>query len=89
MGHHINLETFPPGDYIREEIEARGWTQRDLADILGRPPQIVSEIVTGKQPLTPELASLLGDAFGTSAQVWLNLENAYQLSQVLAEDKSA
>jgi HTH-type transcriptional regulator/antitoxin HigA len=88
MSHQINFESFTPGDYIREEIEARGWTQLDLAEILGRPPQAVSEIVTGKRSVTPEMAQLLGEAFGTSAQVWLNLEGAYQLSRVPAEDKS-
>ncbi len=29
-------EAFPPGEYIKDEIEARGWTQRDLARVLGR-----------------------------------------------------
>ena len=31
-----------PGFYIREELEARGWTQRDLAYILGTPEQAVT-----------------------------------------------
>ncbi len=88
MSHHINLESFPPGDYIPEEIEARGWTQLELAEIIGKPLQAVSEIVAGKRSITPEMAELLGAAFGTSAQVWLNLENAYQLSRVPAEDRT-
>jgi len=29
-------EVFPPGEFIREEIEARGWSQVELAEILGR-----------------------------------------------------
>ncbi len=29
-------EVFPPGEFILEELEARGWTQVDLAEIIGR-----------------------------------------------------
>ena len=68
---------FPPGDFIREELEARGWTQRDLAEILGRPIQAVNAIVNGKKGVTPETAVSLGAAFGTSPEFWLNLEAAY------------
>lgn len=82
----MNPESFPPGDYIREELEARGWTQLDLAEILGRPPQAVNEIVTAKRSITPEMARDLSRAFGTSAQLWLNLESAYQLSKTLQGD---
>jgi HTH-type transcriptional regulator/antitoxin HigA len=82
MSYLTNPEAFAPGEYIREEIEARGWTQLDLAEILGRPPQAVSEVMTGKRSITPDMAKALGDAFGTSAQLWLNLEGAYQLSRV-------
>jgi hypothetical protein len=42
-------EVFPPGEFIREELEARGWTQSDLAKILGRPLQAINEIVNGKE----------------------------------------
>src|ERR1043165_3259675 len=75
-------EVFPPGEFIKDELEARGWTQLDLAEILGRDPVQINLIVKGKQAITPETATQLGDAFGTGAQFWLNLESAYQLSQV-------
>ena len=32
-----SYEAFPPGDLIRRELEYRGWTQDDLAQIMGRP----------------------------------------------------
>ncbi|HUS06895.1 MAG TPA: HigA family addiction module antitoxin [Bryobacteraceae bacterium] len=88
MNHQTNPEAFAPGEYIREEIEVRGWTQLDLAEILGRPPQAVSEIITGKRSITTDTAMALGDAFGTSAQVWLNLESSYQLSRISGKDDS-
>ena len=55
---------FPPGDFIREELEARGWTQRDLAEIIGRPVQAISAIINGRRSVTPETAVALG------ASVW-------------------
>jgi HTH-type transcriptional regulator / antitoxin HigA len=75
-------EVFPPGEFIKDELEARGWTQLDLAEILGRDAVQINLIVKGKQAITPETATQLGEAFGTGAQFWLNLESAYQLSQV-------
>ncbi|MGO8751832.1 MAG: HigA family addiction module antitoxin [Thermoguttaceae bacterium] len=73
-------EVFPPGEFIREELEARGWTQADLAAILNKPLPAVNEIIAGKKAITPETANSLGDAFGVGPEFWLNLENAYRLS---------
>jgi HTH-type transcriptional regulator/antitoxin HigA len=74
-------EVFPPGEFIREELEARGWSQVDLADILGRPVQLVNEIIANRRGVTPETARGLAAAFGTTPQYWLRLDNAYQLSR--------
>jgi HTH-type transcriptional regulator/antitoxin HigA len=79
-------EVFPPGDFIREELEARGWKQTDLARIMGRPVQAVNEIVNGKKRLTAETAKELGLAFGTGPEFWLNFENAYRLGTTADPD---
>lgn len=86
MAERMPAEVFPPGEFIREELEARGWTQTDLAEILGRPLRTVNEVITGKRSITPETATGLGDAFGTGPQLWMNLESSYQLSQVKNHD---
>jgi HTH-type transcriptional regulator/antitoxin HigA len=83
-----NPEAFAPGEYIREELEARGWSQLDLAEILGRPPQAVNEIISGKRAIMPDTARALGEALGTSAQLWMNLESAYQLAKLAGRDDS-
>jgi len=72
-------EAFPPGDFIKEELEARGWRQEDLAEIMGRAPAIISNLINGKQSISLEIASDLAAVFGTTAQLWLNLESAYRL----------
>jgi HTH-type transcriptional regulator/antitoxin HigA len=68
-----------PGRIIRRELEARGWSQNDLAEIMGRPPQVISQIVRGRKQITPETALQLAAAFGTSEEFWINLETKYQL----------
>lgn len=79
MNNKKFAEIFPPGEFIKEELEARDWSQVDLAEIIGRHPNVINELITGKRSITPETAKALGDAFGTSAQYWMNLESAYKL----------
>lgn len=64
-------EVFPPGDVIKEELEARGWTQIDFAEIIGKSARLVNEVIAGKRAVTPDTARALADAFafGTCAQL--------------------
>jgi len=75
----------PPGHIIKRELEARGWNQKELAHIMDRPEQTISQIVNGKKRITPETALQLAAAFGTSADLWLNMEASYQLYQARQE----
>ncbi|WP_017327595.1 HigA family addiction module antitoxin [Synechococcus sp. PCC 7336] len=68
-----------PGRILSRELDARGWTQKDLAVIVERPPQTINEIVKGKKQITPETAMDLAAALGTSAEFWTNLEANYRL----------
>lgn len=77
----------PPGKILSRELEARGWTQKDLAEITGRPIQTINEIVQAKKQITPETALDLGEAFGTSAEFWTNLETKYRLYLARKDDR--
>ena len=79
MAERVAAEVFPPGEFIKEELDARGWSQADLAEILDVTDSVVSALINGKKAITPELAKGLGAAFGTSAQLWMNLESSYRL----------
>ena len=82
-------ETFSPGEFIREELDARGWTQGDLAQIMGRPLQFVNELAAGKKQITPETAIGLAHAFGDDdALYWMNLDSAYRLAHAKPVDES-
>ena len=76
----------PPGHFIREELDARGWTQRDLAFILGAPEQAVNLIVSGKRGISPEMAKALGDAFDVHPDFFANLQKAYDMSRARNPD---
>ena len=86
MTERTPIEVFPPGEFVREELEERGWTQDVLADVLGLSHRLVNEIIKGKRRITPETARALGEAFGTGPVVWMNLQSTYSLSKVMRTD---
>jgi addiction module HigA family antidote len=69
-----------PGDILSMELEARGWTQKDLAEIMNRPVQTICAIVNAKKEITPETAIALETAFDIPAEFWTNLETNYRLN---------
>jgi HTH-type transcriptional regulator / antitoxin HigA len=79
MKDRVPAEAFPPGEFLKDEIEERGWTQEEFATIIGRPTTLVNQIVLGKRAITPEAAAEIGAALGVDAEYWLNLESAYRL----------
>ena len=81
MNARVPAEVFPPGEFLREELEARAWSQQELADILNQPVRLVSELIYGERAVTPEIAVGLAEAFGTSAEYWMTLEGQYHLSR--------
>jgi HTH-type transcriptional regulator / antitoxin HigA len=81
-------ETFPPGELLAQELEERNWSQADFAEILGRPAQFVSEIISGKKEITRDSAAQIGAALETSAELWLNLQNSYLLSRQRLNDSA-
>ena len=69
----------PPGEIIKEEMEARGWTQNDLVCALGYSEQTVNKLLNGKSGLCADMAQALGGAFGTSAELWAGLQKEWEL----------
>ena len=70
----------PPGEVLEEELEARGMTQKELAARLGRPAQVINEIIKAKKSITPETAIGLGKVLGIDPQFWTNLEVNYRMT---------
>lgn len=94
MAERIPAEVFPPGEFLADELEARGWTQSEFAEIIRRPKKVVNEIIAAKKAITTDTAREFSAALGTSPQYWMNLQTAYDLwrsapspnSEVIARD---
>ena len=69
-----------PGEILREEfLTPLGITQSALARELHTSFRAINELVNEKRGITTEMALKLARYFGTSPQLWLNLQNRYDL----------
>ena len=77
-----------PGIIIKQEcLEPLELSITRAADILGVTRLTLSNVVNGKNGVSPEMAIRLSKAFGSSPEVWLGLQMDYDLAQ--AEKKSS
>jgi antitoxin HigA-1 len=69
-----------PGEMLLEEfLLPMDMTQRELADGIRVPYQRVNELVNGRRGITPATALRLAKFFGTSPDVWMNLQLRWDL----------
>ncbi|MGH7058845.1 MAG: HigA family addiction module antitoxin [Stellaceae bacterium] len=71
-----NLPPVHPGEMLRDELKALGYSARRFAAHIGVPPNAVTEIMNGERGVSAEMALRLGRAFGTSEQYWMNLQSS-------------
>lgn len=75
------IEALPPGITIKENMKYLGMTQNGLAKRLEITEKHLSDILTGKSPLTHETSIKLESVIGPSAKFWMNLEANYQINK--------
>jgi addiction module HigA family antidote len=75
-----------PGEHLAEELEALKMSAAELARRLKVPTNRITEILNGQRSITGDTALRLGHFFGTSAELWLNLQSLYELR--LAEQRA-
>ena len=90
-----------PGEILREEfMKPLGLTSNKLARALHISVPRVNDIVLERRAITADTAIRLGRYFGTSSQIWMNLQTEYDLRMAqhkmdvssitpLAEEKTA
>ena len=78
------LPPIHPGEVLQDVLNEAGLTINALALALRVPANRIGAIVKGQRSITADTALRLGRYFGTSAQLWMNLQAKYDLA--IAED---
>lgn len=68
-----------PGEMLKDELRERGMTQKQLAAETGIKPSVLSETINGKRSVSLNMAVSLERALGIPADIWMNLQNQYDL----------
>jgi addiction module HigA family antidote len=80
------LDPVHPGEILIEDfLKPLGITQYRLAKAVGVSQRRIGEIVQGKRAISADTAIRLGQALGTSAQFWMNLQSRYELERAADE----
>ncbi len=78
-----------PGALLREDfLPEYGLTAGALAKAMGLTDRTrIERLIREQQPVTADTAIRLGRVFGTSAQMWINLQTAHDLSKAQIEGR--
>ena len=63
-----------PGDLIKDELQARKMTQKQLANLAGIAESVLSEIIHGKRSVSLNTAIALEKSLEIPADYWMNLQ---------------
>ncbi|MCE3230036.1 MAG: HigA family addiction module antidote protein [Bacteroidetes bacterium] len=66
--------TYHPGEYIKDELEARNMSQQELARKMKVSKSEISLVINGHRNINPKIAVLLELALGIDAEIWMNLQ---------------
>ena len=81
------LSPIHPGEILKDELEAANISANAAALAMRIPANRLTMILNGKRSITAETALRLAKFFGTTAQLWMNLQAKYDLD--VAEDAYA
>ncbi len=68
-----------PGEILKEELEELGLSATALADALSVPVNSITAILKRQDSVTADMALRLSRYFGTSPELWLNLQKSFEL----------
>ena len=88
MGN-LGYGAFPthPGEVLKDEVEERGISQRQLAESMGLSYSVVNEILNGRRPLTAKTALMFEAALDVPADSLMYLQTKYNM-QTARKDSS-
>lgn len=83
VDRHPDFLPTHPGEILREDvIPATGRSKTEIARLLNLSRQALYEIMAERQGVTPQIAARLGRLFGNGPELWLRLQQDYDLWHV-------
>ena len=79
MGMSNGMRPVHPGEILSEELQELGMSANALAVELGVPTNRITAILKGQRGITADTALRLSRYFGTTPQLWLNLQKTFEL----------
>lgn len=76
-----------PGEMIKDELQARGISQKRFAEIIGVSHTVLNEVLNGKRPVTTEYALKIEAATDIPAYIWINMQTAYNMQTARKDSK--
>ena len=76
-----------PGEILKDELEARGLSQRKFAQTIGVSYSVFNEVVNGKRPITTEYALKIEAATGINAEFWRGMQSDYDMQTARHDGK--
>lgn len=80
-------EPIHPGEMLKDELEARGMSQKKFAAIIGMPYTAFNEIINGKRSITTDTALKIEAATGIAANIWRGLQADYDMQTARRDSK--
>jgi addiction module HigA family antidote len=81
------LPSTHPGELLREDIlPALNKPKAMIARLLEVSRQTLYDILAEKQDITPAMALRIGKLTGTSPEMWLNMQQSYDLRRLAEKD---
>jgi HTH-type transcriptional regulator/antitoxin HigA len=84
----VPYEPTHAGTLIRDEIEVRNISQKELAMVLDIKQSFLNEIIKGKRPITAETALLLGKTLEIPAEYFMKFQSQYELDRAAIKEKN-
>ena len=85
MNVRNGMKSVHPGEILREELDELGLSASALSKALDVPVNRITLILRGQRSVTADTALRLARYFGTTPELWLNLQKTWELRRAQIE----
>jgi addiction module HigA family antidote len=71
------FEPSHPGEFLKDELQERGISQRQFAELVGVPHTALNEILNCKRPMSVDFSLRVEAALGIDADLFINMQTRY------------